>query len=82
MKNLFKYLFVPSGEKVVVTAYESWIVRWFSVHLSYGEYTSKEKQAEVFTSKADAEKFANSLKDALKLLKNTNFDSHITIEQN
>lgn len=82
MKNLFKYLFVPSGEKIEITAYESWIVRWFSVHLSYGEYTSKEKQAEVFTSKQDAEKFANSLRDALVLLKNRNFDTCITIERN
>lgn len=67
--NLFKKLFIPSGEKQEVTAYENWSVRWLSRNGQFSGDTQKE--AEFFTNKDDAEKFATELKEAFKLIKHT-----------
>jgi hypothetical protein len=67
--NLFKKLFIPSGEKKEITTFENWSVRWLSRNGQYGGDTQKE--AEFFTNKDDAEKFANELRDAFKLIKHT-----------
>ena len=67
--NIFKKLFIPSGEKQEVTAYESWVVRWES---RYGEYSSStQKEAEVFTNEEEAKAFAKQLTEAFKLIKHT-----------
>lgn len=67
--NIFKKIFIPSGEKVELKAYETWFVRWTTRH---GEYFSDTKDTmEVFTSKEDAELFADQLKAAFKLIKYT-----------
>lgn len=67
--NLLKKIFVPSGEKQELTAYETWSVRWRS---RYGEYYGHtQDEMEVFTTKEDAEKFATELRAAFKLIKHT-----------
>ena len=65
--NLFKKLWIPTGEKQTVTAYETWVVRWRSRHGQFHHDTQDE--CEIFTSKQDAEKFADQLKEAFKLRK-------------
>jgi hypothetical protein len=65
----FKNLFIPTGQKESVVAYESWTVRWTS---RYGEYSGNTQQeAEVFTNEDDAKKFANQLREAFKLTRTT-----------
>ncbi len=67
--NILKKLFVPSGQKQELTAYETWSVRWRS---RYGEYGSDtQDEMEVFTTKEDANKFATELREAFKLIKHT-----------
>ena len=82
MKNIFKEIFIPSGEKKPVTAYESWVVRWKAIkHDDTYHITIPQDQAEVFTSKDDADKFANSLSEARSLLKDSGFNIIITANQ-
>lgn len=67
--KIFKKLFVPNGEQEELTAYETWSVRWVSRH---GEFHDDvQNEIELFTTKEDAEKFANELKKAFKLIKHT-----------
>lgn len=69
--KLFKKIQIPSGEKVEVTAYQSWVVRWSS-YSDYGSsYAAKRPESEIFTQKEDAERFASELRQASALLKNT-----------
>jgi hypothetical protein len=65
--NIFKLLNIPSGERTDVKAFKTWTVRWQSRQGSFSGDTQPE--AEVFTTKEDAEKFAGELRAALKLLK-------------
>lgn len=69
--RLFKKVLIPSGEQSELLAYESWSVRWFGFrgNSEYFGLYHQTPESEVFTSKEDAETFANSLRDALKLLK-------------
>lgn len=77
--NIFKKLFVPSGQKQELTAYETWTVRWESRH---GEYhTDVQPEMEVFTNKDDAHMFATQLKEAFKLIKHTS-GSTVKISKN
>tara|TARA_R110000772_G_scaffold50163_5_gene115388 strand:+ start:882 stop:1121 length:240 start_codon:yes stop_codon:yes gene_type:complete len=78
--NLFKKIFVPSGEKTELTAYESWQVKWVSRCGVWADDT--EKEAEVFTNKEEADKFAQELKAAFKLLKYTGNVTHISVTKN
>jgi hypothetical protein len=84
MKNLFKKLFIPSGEKTTVIAYKSWTVRWLSLKSDW-EYArgGGTPQVEIFPSKEDAHKFAAQLKEAFGILK---YDGDrlmkITVEEN
>lgn len=81
MRNIFKNLFIPSGDKTKLVAYNSWIVRWKSaISLGSDLYANFKDQAEIFPSEIDAIKFAQSLKDARKLLRDTHFT--VTIEEN
>jgi hypothetical protein len=78
--NLFKKIFVPTEEKQELIAYESWTVRW---NARQGNYSSDlTPVAEVFTNKEDARTFANALKEAFKLIRNTSNDCQIEIKKN
>ena len=82
MRNIFKEIFIPSGEKKPVTAYESWVVRWKSIENDdFYHIRTVQTQAEVFTSKEDAHKFATSLREARSLLKDSGFNISITANQ-
>jgi len=71
MKNWFKKLLIPSGEKTEVVAYNSWIVRWRSASFDGSSLCYTRDESEIFPSEVDAEKFAQSLKDARGLLKDS-----------
>ena len=75
---IFKKLFAPSGEKKELTAIENWSVRWSSRYGSYSCDTRNE--CEFFTSKEDAEHFAEQLRDAYKLIKHTSGTS-VSVER-
>lgn len=64
--NIFKKLFIPSGAKTTVVAYNSWVVRWNSKNRNGYEYV---KQAEIFPSEVDANKFAEQLREAFKMVR-------------
>lgn len=67
--NILKKLFVPSGQKQELTAYEIYSVRWRS---RQGQYRSDtQDEMEIFTTKEDAEKFATELRNAFKLIKHS-----------
>jgi len=74
----FKKLFVTSGEKKELTAIENWSVRWYSRYGSFSGDTRKE--CEFFTSKEDAEHFAQQLRDAYKMIKHTSGTS-VSVER-
>lgn len=79
MANWFKTLLIPTGLKEELVAYESWIVRWQS---RYDEYSSSIRpEAEVFTNKEDADKFAEQLREAFKLVRHTH-GTRVTVKQN
>lgn len=80
MGNWFKKLFIPSGAKTTVVAYNSWVVRWES---RYGEYSDDIKlEAEIFPSETDAYKFAEQLKESFKLLKYSGSPTKVKVEAN
>ena len=80
MKNWFKNLLIPSGEKTTVVAYNSWIVRWRS---RCGEYSGDTKlEAEIFPSEQDAYKFAEQLKESFKLLRYSGNPTEVKVEAN
>lgn len=73
----FKTIKIPAGEQAV-KAFESWTVRWQSFE-GYGSmYAQKKDEAEVFTTKEDAENFAFAIKAAYKLTKCRHQDPQIT----
>lgn len=77
--NIFKWLSIPSGEKVEVKAYKTWVVRWYSRN---GECSyDTQPEAEIFTSKDDADKFARELQNAFKLIRHT-FGTWVKVEDN
>lgn len=85
MGNWFKKLFIPSGEKTTVVAYNSQIVRWKSFNPDYYDstYAYQKEEAEIFPSEIDANKFADQLKQAMELLKcNKAATSKVRVEPN
>ena len=65
-----KRLVIPSTEKIEIEAVESWSVRWFS---RYGSYSGDiREEVEVFINKDEAALFAQSLRDAFKLIRQEN----------
>jgi len=69
MYNFFKKSVPRKSRHKDVIAADLWIVSWRS---RYGEYSSDIKKEYIaFTVKKDAEGFAQSLRDAFKLLKHT-----------
>lgn len=76
--NIFKKILVPSNEKLELTVYEKWSVRWTG---RYGEYCGDTRtECEIFTSEEDAKIFAQILKDAFKLIRHIG-DHTISIEK-
>ncbi len=68
---IFKNLLTLFGESKTkeIDAVELWYVRWMSRH---GEYSSHiQPVVEAFTSKEQADEFANTLRAACKVLKYT-----------
>jgi hypothetical protein len=59
---------------------EVWIVSWDTVYSYFSMFEKGKRIAKAFLMKEDAEAFAQSLRDAQKLLQNTN-DINITIEK-
>lgn len=72
-----KIINVPSGETSPLVAAELWEVRWESLYRFVGNSYHTHEQLEAFPLKEDAEKFAASLKDAMKLLGNTGVEVRI-----
>lgn len=62
-----KQIKMPSGQKVEVTAYEMWEVRWNSVRRS--DLGNPTPQLESFTNEEDARRFAQELLTAASLLR-------------
>lgn len=66
---IFKKLFAPSGDKKELRSVENWSVRWYSRN---GDFSNDmQKECEFFTSKEDAEHFAEQLRQAFILIKHT-----------
>lgn len=87
MKSWFKELFIPSGEKTTVVAYNSWVVRWTKVRsVSYNSGDSfsfrETPEAEIFPSEIDANRFADQLREAFKLLRQTGDATRVKVESN
>lgn len=76
----FKWLSFLTKNREQIKAYESWSVRWTSFYYSGYSIADINKEAEVFTTKEDAEKFLESLKAARKLLKDSSLS--YTLEKN
>ena len=67
---LFKKKAVPETNNTKeVDVVQLWIVKWTSVSHYVGRHYSGKPEFEAFTSKAAAEDFATSLRQAMKLLK-------------
>lgn len=71
MSILKKLLNIPSGETVQVEAHDTWRVRWYAVTRCAKGLGSSKPQVEVFPSREDAIEFSVTLKDAAKLLMDT-----------
>lgn len=85
MKNWFKKILIPSGEKTTVTAYNSWLVRWYGwdlCRISYGGNAYCSPMAEIFPSEEEANKFAQQLRESFRLLKQTGEGCKVTVEAN
>lgn len=85
MRNWFKKLRIPSGEKTEVVAYMSWMVRWYSWNLHRVSYSGDaycSPMAEIFPSEEDANKFAEQLREAFKLLKQSGEGCRVVVEEN
>jgi len=79
-KNLFltvKNLLVPKTNEIKnVQAVQLWTVRWTS---RYGPYsTNTREEMEAFTSEQDAQDFKTALKNAFRLIRQTD-DTDVTM---
>jgi hypothetical protein len=82
MKNWFKKLIIPSGEKTEMVAYKSWVVRWKSARHDSSMFWYSKEESEIFPSEQDAKRFKEALIDARLLLKDKNFDIKVEENQN
>lgn len=74
-----KTIEVPTTQSEILEAAESWIVRWES---RCGQFSYDwRKECEVFLSKEDANRFAESLRNAFNLLKFT-YGIEVVVEKN
>lgn len=72
-KLFFKKTEVPISNKVKeVETVQLWVVTWYS---RYGPYSGDvQKEYEAFTSEEEANTFAESLRNAFKLIRHTNIN--------
>lgn len=68
--NIFKSMLTRQTDIREVDTIESWMVTWCSRYGSF-TYPDPKNEAIVFTEKESAIEFAESLKEANKLLRNT-----------
>lgn len=73
-----KQINAPSGETVSLDGLVTWTVRWTSKTGDY-PYTVKRAEVQAFTNEADAQHFAQSLRDAFSLLRHT-AESRVDVE--
>ena len=59
-------------EHTTINSVETWMVEWSSIYQEIGRFWHPKTEIMAFISKADAEGFARELKDAARLLKNSN----------
>lgn len=76
--NIFKKIFVPSGQKETLKAFDIWVVRWNGRHGACR--TAIQPEMEAFISEADALTFATQLKEAFKLTRNLSEIHSIVVE--
>ena len=74
-----KLLWIRADTKEAVEAYDTWVVRWTSRHGSYSHSTRPE--TEVFPDKESADKFADALVDAFKLIRNRCAENKVTVRR-
>lgn len=76
----FKKLTIPkTNETKQIDAVQLWEVRWMS---RYGEFSSDTRpEVEVFTSEADAIVFAESLRNAYRLIRHTYCSNNIYVRE-
>jgi len=79
--NFFKRkVEVPNPqEKIELEGVQLWRVDWISRYDNWSGTIRKE--AEVFTSEEDAEKFKNALKEAHKLIRNSGIETRVTMSK-
>ena len=75
MRNPFKQIFVPDGSTVALDAHDTWEVRWHSMKRAVKYSGSATPQCEVFPTQEAANKFAQELLEAARLLKDRRGDS-------
>lgn len=80
MFGVLKNLTVPTGETKTIVAIKSWSVRWISKQGTY-PFERKTEETEVFVSEETANTFAQSLRNAFKLLRYS-ADTKISITEN
>lgn len=82
--KFFKKIKIPSGEQMDILAYESWSVKWVALsgEVRYPSLSTKDFKAEVFTSKEDAEQFANSIRGAFQLIGMSGGVTDVKVEKN
>jgi len=72
-KLFFKKTKVPvSNDVKEIETVQLWVVSWWSRHGSYSGDVRKEYEA--FTSEDEANKFAESIRNAFRLIRHTNID--------
>lgn len=77
--NWFKKIInAPTGETVELEGIRTWTVRWESKINNY-PYTKRRPEVQMFTNANDANHFAQSLRDAFKLIRHT-AESEVTVE--
>jgi hypothetical protein len=76
---LKKKVNIPTGEEKTIEAAETWRVSWMSRHDRYAHDTRLE--SEFFFSEEDANNFANSLRNAFKLIRHSSGNT-VSIEKN
>lgn len=63
--------------EVLTSAVEVWIVEWTSRHGKY--HGDIKKRYQPFTDKGEAKKFAESLRQAHKLIGNTSYEANVEV---
>lgn len=73
-----KKIYAPSVDTVQLDGLKTWTVRWIA-KVDDHPFTTRRPEVQAFTNGSDAEHFAQSLRDAFKLLRHT-AESTVTVE--